>query len=75
MSLAHAMIEPHPEAAADGPLRKCIVTGEQAAPERMIRFVVGPSIDGAAGEVVPDLARRLPGRGMWLKAERAVVVE
>jgi len=62
------MIEPHLEAAADGPLRKCIVTGEQAAPERMIRFVVGPD-----GDVVPDLARRLPGRGMWLKAERGVL--
>jgi uncharacterized protein len=62
------MIEPHLEAPADGPLRKCIVTGEQAAPERMIRFVVGPD-----GDVVPDLARRLPGRGMWLKAERGIL--
>ncbi|MGE5149410.1 MAG: RNA-binding protein [Rhodospirillaceae bacterium] len=51
-----------------GPLRTCIVTGETMAPERMIRFVVGPQSD-----VVPDLARRLPGRGMWLKAERAIV--
>jgi predicted RNA-binding protein YlxR (DUF448 family) len=50
------------------PVRTCIVTGEELAPERMIRFVVGPS-----GEVVPDLARRLPGRGMWVKAERALV--
>jgi hypothetical protein len=51
-----------------GPLRTCIVTGETMTPERMIRFVVGPE-----GDVVPDLARRLPGRGMWLKAERAIV--
>ena len=49
-------------------VRTCIVTGEALPPERMIRFVVGPD-----GDVVPDLARRLPGRGMWLKAERAVV--
>jgi predicted RNA-binding protein YlxR (DUF448 family) len=34
----------------------------------MIRFVVGPD-----REVVPDLARRLPGRGMWVKAERAAL--
>src|SRR5687768_15134878 len=34
----------------------------------MIRFVVGPD-----GDVVPDLARKLPGRGMWVKAERAAV--
>jgi predicted RNA-binding protein YlxR (DUF448 family) len=57
-----------PPAGVAGPLRTCIVTGEALAPERMIRFVVGPD-----GEVVPDLARRLPGRGMWVSAERAVV--
>jgi uncharacterized protein len=51
-----------------GPQRTCIATGETGAPERMIRFVVGPE-----GDVVPDLARRLPGRGLWVKAERAAV--
>ena len=65
--MANAMtLEPTADSA--GPLRTCIVTGETMAPERMIRFVVGPD-----GDVVPDLARRLPGRGMWLKAERAIV--
>jgi predicted RNA-binding protein YlxR (DUF448 family) len=54
--------------AASGPLRTCIATGEQAAPERMIRFVVGPE-----GDAVPDLGRRLPGRGMWVQASRAAV--
>ena len=34
----------------------------------MVRFVVGPE-----GDVVPDLARQLPGRGMWVTAERALV--
>ena len=56
------------DAPAAGPLRTCIVTGQAAAPERMIRFVVGPG-----DEVVPDLARRLPGRGLWVLAERALV--
>src|SRR6201991_1058847 len=50
------------------PIRTCIATGETGVPERMIRFVVGPE-----GDVVPDLARRLPGRGLWVKAERAAV--
>ena len=71
MTMALAMtLEPPvgPTAGSAGPLRTCIVTGETMAPERMIRFVVGPD-----GDVVPDLARRLPGRGMWLKAERAIV--
>ncbi len=62
------MIESDIPAAAEGPVRTCIVTGEQAAPERMIRFVVGPE-----GDVVPDLARRLPGRGLWTMARRDVV--
>jgi predicted RNA-binding protein YlxR (DUF448 family) len=34
----------------------------------LIRFVVAP--DGA---VVPDLARRLPGRGAWVQANRAAL--
>jgi uncharacterized protein len=69
MALAMPLEPTDPTAhTAAGPLRTCIVTGESLAPERMIRFVVGPD-----GSVVPDLARRLPGRGMWLKAERAVV--
>ena len=49
-------------------MRTCIATGVEGAPETMIRFVVGPE-----GEVVPDLARRLPGRGMWVQAERAAL--
>ncbi len=35
---------------------------------RLIRFVAGPD-----GQVVPDLARKLPGRGMWVAADRASV--
>jgi hypothetical protein len=51
-----------------GPLRRCVVTRARLAKEQMIRFVIGP---GRA--VVPDLAERLPGRGMWLSAARDVV--
>jgi predicted RNA-binding protein YlxR (DUF448 family) len=49
-------------------LRRCIVTGLSQPPAKMIRFVVAP--DGA---VTPDIQRRLPGRGMWLTADRALV--
>lgn len=62
MALALAMPEPHL------PVRTCIATGEEGPPERMIRFVVGPG-----GDAVPDLARRLPGRGMWVRADRAAL--
>jgi predicted RNA-binding protein YlxR (DUF448 family) len=73
VTLAEAMTEPHlsarpVDASSVGPVRTCIVTGEEGTPERMIRFVVGPT-----GEVVPDLARKLPGRGLWVRAERALV--
>ena len=52
-----------------GPLRRCVITREQGERERMLRFVIGPE-----RRVVPDLAARLPGRGIWLSA-RADVVE
>jgi predicted RNA-binding protein YlxR (DUF448 family) len=51
-----------------GPLRRCAVTRERLPKERMIRFVVAPT-----GVVVPDLAARLPGRGIWLSARGDVV--
>jgi len=59
---------PDDDAAESGPLRRCVVTRERLAKERMIRFVIAP--DRA---VVPDLAARLPGRGIWLSAARNVV--
>ena len=34
----------------------------------MIRFVVGPD-----GEAVPDVKRKLPGRGIWVTATRAAI--
>src|SRR5207302_9584632 len=48
--------------------RRCIVTGEVRDRGSLLRFVVGP--DGA---VVPDMAARLPGRGLWLTARRDIV--
>lgn len=51
-----------------GPLRRCAVTRERAERGRMIRFVVAP--DRA---VIPDLAAKLPGRGIWLSARRDVL--
>lgn len=51
-----------------GPLRRCVLSGERQAKEAMIRFVLAPD-----GLVVPDLAARLPGRGMWLSAKAAVL--
>lgn len=51
-----------------GPLRRCIVTRAILPKAALIRFVIAPS-----GEVVPDAQGELPGRGLWVKAERAVL--
>ena len=51
-----------------GPRRRCIATRESGERARMIRFVVSPQ-----RVAVPDLAARLPGRGIWLSARRDVL--
>lgn len=48
--------------------RFCFVTRERDKPENLIRFVLSPD-----GDIVPDLTERLPGRGMWLKADKNVL--
>src|SRR5262249_25665508 len=50
--------------------RLCIATRQVRPVGELIRFVVGP--DGTA---VPDLKRRLPGRGVWITARRHLVEE
>jgi len=54
--------------AAVGRERRDIVSGEVMDEARLIRFVAGPE-----GRVAPDLARKLPGRGLWVAADRASV--
>lgn len=53
---------------AASPLRLCAVSRAHRPPEELVRFVAGP--DGA---IVPDLACRLPGRGVWVDATQAAV--
>lgn len=52
----------------DEPERRCIATGEVQPKAGLIRFVVGPE-----GMLVPDLAEKLPGRGIWVAADRAAI--
>ena len=56
------------EGAETGSGRQCAVTRAILDPEELIRFVLAPD-----GEIVPDLERRLPGRGVWLTCNREVV--
>lgn len=55
---------------AAGAERFCALTREVRPVAEMIRFVVGP-----AGEAVPDLKRKLPGRGLWVTATRDAIAE
>lgn len=48
--------------------RRCIVTGDVLAPDSLVRFVADPD-----GHVTPDVAGKLPGRGMWVTADSAIV--
>jgi predicted RNA-binding protein YlxR (DUF448 family) len=63
------MSEPGPTTHAEAARqRRDIVSGAVMAEASLIRFVAGPD-----GEVVPDLGRKLPGRGVWVEANRAAV--
>ncbi|WP_132951273.1 RNA-binding protein [Rhodovulum bhavnagarense] len=53
---------------ADTPERRCIATGEVQPKAGLIRFVIGPE-----AQVVPDLWGKLPGRGIWVSADRAAL--
>jgi predicted RNA-binding protein YlxR (DUF448 family) len=55
-------------AAADNVLRHCAVERLEKSTADLIRFVRGPD-----GRIVPDLARRLPSRGVWVTATRQAV--
>jgi predicted RNA-binding protein YlxR (DUF448 family) len=50
--------------------RHCALTRELKPVAELVRFVVGP--DGA---VVPDVKRKLPGRGLWVTGTRAAIAE
>ena len=50
--------------------RRCIATREAEPRHGLIRFVISPD-----GQVVPDLAEKLPGRGIWVSADRVSLDE
>ena len=50
--------------------RTCIVSREQKPEAELIRFALSPD-----GDVVPDLRRKLPGRGCWVANSRLSVAE
>src|ERR1700760_4911141 len=69
-NLADPDLDNGPRTGKSAPLRMCAVSREQRPADELIRFVVSPT-----GEVVPDIKRKLPGRGLWLSASRQTVAE
>lgn len=53
---------------SETPERRCIVTGDVQPKAGLVRFVLGPD-----GVIYPDLAEKLPGRGIWVTADRAAI--
>lgn len=56
------------EAERNSPFRQCALTRSELPTRDLIRFVAGPG-----DTIYPDLARKLPGRGIWITADRASV--
>ena len=60
--------EPLESGESPDPERTCAVTRATLPPEQMLRFVAGPD-----DQIVPDLAHKLPGRGVWVTATHTAV--
>jgi uncharacterized protein len=70
LALADPDLDHGPRTGKSATMRMCAVSREVRAIDELIRFVVAPS-----GDIVPDLKRKLPGRGLWIGASRRTVAE
>jgi uncharacterized protein len=70
LAIADPELDHGPRADRSATMRMCAVSREVRPIDELIRFVVAPS-----GEVVADLKRKLPGRGLWVSASRKMVAE
>src|SRR6202166_857897 len=70
LALADPDLDSAPRTDRSATMRMCAVTRQVRPIDELIRFVVAPS-----GEVVADLKRKLPGRGLWISASRRAVAE
>jgi len=70
LAIADPDLDNGPRTDRSATMRMCAVTRQVRPIDELIRFVVAPS-----GEVIPDLKRKLPGRGLWVSASRQTVAE
>lgn len=55
---------------ADKNLRTCCVTRESLPKSELIRFALGPN-----GEILPDIAGKAGGRGVWVTANKHILAQ
>ncbi|TNE67127.1 MAG: RNA-binding protein [Alphaproteobacteria bacterium] len=48
--------------------RRCVIKMQAEPEEKLVRLVQGPD-----GSLVPDVAARLPGRGIWISADAVLI--
>lgn len=65
--MSDALVLAEPDSGTRRP-RRCVASRESMPREALLRFVVAPD-----GHLVADLQERLPGRGLWVRAERAAI--
>ena len=70
LALADPDLDNGPRTDRSATMRMCAVTREVRPIDELIRFVVSPQ-----SEVIPDLKRKLPGRGLWVSALHRAVAE
>jgi predicted RNA-binding protein YlxR (DUF448 family) len=70
LALADPVLDNGPRTDKSATMRMCAVSRAVRPIDELIRFVVSPT-----GEVVADLKRKLPGRGLWVSASRKAVAE
>jgi predicted RNA-binding protein YlxR (DUF448 family) len=70
LALADPDLDKGPRTNRSATVRMCAVTRQVRPIDELIRFVVSPS-----GEVMADLKRKLPGRGLWVSASHRAVAE
>src|SRR3954449_3095684 len=70
LALADPDLDNGPRTDRSATMRMCAVTRQVRPIDELIRFVVSPK-----GEVVADLKRKLPGRGLWISATHQAVAE
>ncbi|WP_309662497.1 RNA-binding protein [Sphingomonas sp.] len=70
LAIADPELDDGPRTNKSATERMCAVSRKVRPIDELIRFVVAPQ-----GEVIPDLKRKLPGRGLWVSASRQAVAE